>query len=205
MKKPTVRKGNQSIAERTRAFNVVLDFLSRYPNDSFSLSEVARQAGVSKSTASRVLTDMLGQGMIVNDKIADYIWRVRFNPDNLQSIGYKIGANIVRVYQSRIVEFIMQEWGIPKSIVLFGSYRKGEDAKGSDVDIAIEIGQEKELEIKDTASEKFKEFAQLVHAWESLNERKFKLHFFNRNKIDRNLFISIANGILLYGLLEVNP
>ncbi len=203
MKKPTVRKEDQAFAKRTRAYDAIFSFLSRYPNDSFSLSEIAKKAGVSKSTASRVLTDMHAQTLITIEEIAN-LWRVRFNTKSLQAIGFKISANLARIYQSRVIEPIISEYGVPRSIILFGSYRKGEDGPGSDIDIAIETGHEKELEIV-TLDLKKGEWAKYVKDWETQNERKFKLHFFSRKKIDRNLFINIANGIVLYGLLEVNP
>ena len=43
---------------------------------------------------------------------------------------------------------------------------------------------------------------------EQLGYRKkvnVNLHVFSRNKIDLNLFVNIANGIVLDGFLEVRP
>ena len=78
--------------------------------------------------------------------------------------------------------------------MLFGSYRKGEDGDGSDIDIAVEVPEGAK-----TGIFHFEELA----AFEKAMERKVTVHAFGRKDIDENLFVSIANGIVLYGFLEV--
>ena len=83
-----------------------------------------------------------------------------------------------------------------KSIILFGSCRKGDDTEKSDIDIAVEIVENTELEISKMGN------------LEQFGYRKnipINLHIFSRNKIDLNLFSNIANGIVLSGFLETKP
>ena len=84
----------------------------------------------------------------------------------------------------------------PKAIVLFGSYRKGEDISGSDIDIAIEKD-----DVKEYTTVRLNELLNL----EKRLDRKIQVHLFNRKSVDVNLFNNIANGIVLSGFLEVKP
>lgn len=203
MKRKNVRKIEQLFDNKSRATGVLLDFLMRYPHDSFTLSELAKQANLSKSTINRLIEALQKEGLIVVGHLANLL-RIQYNNQNLGALGAKIGYNIIKTYQSNIIDYIMQKWGAPKAIILFGSFRKGEDVPGSDVDIAIEIPEEKELQVYrlDMFND---ESARLLRNYEKKIERKFQIILFNRKKIDSNLFTNIANGIVLYGLLEAHP
>jgi predicted nucleotidyltransferase len=100
------------------------------------------------------------------------------------------------LYEGKLIYEIYNLVGNPKAIVLFGSYRKGDDTENSDIDIAIEVLGEKGLKIVN-----FGNIEQLGYR-KNIN---LNLHIFSRNKIDLNLFSNIANGIVLDGFLEVNP
>ena len=102
------------------------------------------------------------------------------------------------------MEFILHKWGAPRAIILFGSVRNGQDNIGSDIDLAIEVDKPINTEIISISSLKEDE-AQGIKTFEQKFGRSFKLHFFHRSKIDKNLFVNMANGIVLFGLLEVNP
>jgi predicted nucleotidyltransferase len=83
-----------------------------------------------------------------------------------------------------------------RAVVLFGSYRKGDDIETSDIDIAVEVIGDAEMKIMP------------LGAIPQLGYRKkvpVNIHIFSRNKIDINLFANIANGIVLEGFLEVRP
>ena len=95
-----------------------------------------------------------------------------------------------------ILQEIHKKFGNSRSIILFGSYRWGDDNEKSDIDIAVEILGDKEVKI-------FK-----LGVIQKLGYRQnipVNLHIFSRNKIDLNLFSNIANGIVLEGFLEVRP
>ncbi|MBI2628993.1 hypothetical protein HYW74_02845, partial [Candidatus Pacearchaeota archaeon] len=54
-------------------------------------------------------------------------------------------------------------------------------------------------EIKDYQTMGLRELTE----FEKIIERKIQIHLFNRASIDDSLFNNIANGILLWGFLEV--
>ena len=76
---------------------------------------------------------------------------------------------------------------MPKSIVLFGSYQKGEDSENSDIDLFVECDKE-ELDVK---------------IFEKKLGRKIELHFKKDFTLyPKELKNNIINGIVLSGFLE---
>ncbi|HLC84362.1 MAG TPA: nucleotidyltransferase domain-containing protein [Candidatus Nanoarchaeia archaeon] len=200
MKKPIVQKKNQVEEKQSISLLKVLDFLALHPNDSFSLTELAKRAKVSKAMASQVVRALVKDKLVIQKTIAN-IWRIQFNNDDLAARGYKISMNLRIIYSKRIVEAIVQEFGNPRSIILFGSVRKGEDQPGSDIDIAVEVEGTQEVTIME-GEVLYQKFPKLK-AFEERFGRRLRLHFYSQEAIDKNIFLNIINGILLYGLLEV--
>jgi predicted nucleotidyltransferase len=194
MKKPISSKKEQLFKKMTSEQKIA-EILYKHPYKEFTLSGIAKEAGVSKSRTSTILTRMVKHGFIILEKLGSKLWRIRANNESFEFRKRKIVYNLNAVYSSGIVEFLNEYFQNPKSIILFGSFRSGEDGEGSDIDIAVETVGEKKLEVKT-----FKEFRKL----ENLLGRKIKVHIFGRKGIDKNLFANIANGIVLYGFLEVS-
>ncbi len=94
--------------------------------------------------------------------------------------------NFEELISSGLVEFIKNSL-MPKSIILFGSYQKGEDIEDSDIDLFV--GTEKaDLD---------------VSKFEKRLKRKVQLHFkADFKKYPAELKNSIVNGTALEGYLE---
>ena len=54
---------------------------------------------------------------------------------------------ICAAYYGGLRDHILKRVGNAKSIVLFGSYRKGDDNDKSDIDIAVEVADDEEMKI----------------------------------------------------------
>jgi len=193
MKRTRVRKNKQAF-EKLGSVLVVMGLFFKYPNTEFSLSDVARKTDLSKSTVSKIL-NALRQQQFVEVSDLGIVYRIRANTGNWVYQREKIASNLASIYRSNIVDFLAKEFNNPKCIVLFGSFRKGEDDEDSDIDIAVEVS--KGTETGSFEYDEFKEFEKMVN-------RKVVVHAFTRKKVDRNVFTAIANGIVLYGLLEVS-
>jgi len=194
MKRTNVLKGYQKLAKKLSA-DKVLEVLFKYPEKEFSLSDLAKEAVVAKANIGKILELFLEINLVKITKLAK-IWRIQANQSNWYFQRSKIVYNLNFIYQSGLVESLVNYYKTPKAIVLFGSFRKGEDVSDSDIDIAIE-------------SETFKEYKTLrlneLLAFEKELGRKIQLHLFNRKNVDLNVFNNIANGIVLFGFLEVKP
>jgi len=192
MIKPIVHKKYIKLYEEN-AKEKIAEILFRYPEKEFSLSDLAREAGVAKANIGKILRYFKEMGLINIEELSK-IWRIKANQGNWLYIRSKIIYNLNFVYKSGLVEFLVDYFKNPKAIVLFGSFRKGEDLSKSDIDIAIESEEIKEYEI--IGLREFSEFEKIIG-------RRIQIHLFNKKDIDLNLFNNIVNGILLWGFLEV--
>lgn len=172
----------------------VAEVLYRYPDKEFSLSDLAKEANVRKSNIGPILEEFNGWGFIEITKLAK-IWRIKANQRNWAFVKHKIIFNLGLIYQSNVVEFLVEHFHNPKAVILFGSFRKGEDINSSDIDIAIEV-EEKDYKVMG-----LRELA----SFENFLGKKIQIHLFNRETVDINVFNNIANGIVLWGFLEVKP
>ncbi|MDI6737312.1 MAG: nucleotidyltransferase domain-containing protein [Nanoarchaeota archaeon] len=99
---------------------------------------------------------------------------------------YKKVYNFEEVISSGLTVFLKDSL-MPRTIVLFGSYQKGEDIEGSDIDIFVEA-EKAELDIS---------------RFEKRLKRKVQLHFkADFKKYPAELKNSIVNGNVLEGYLE---
>lgn len=98
----------------------------------------------------------------------------------------KMIYNLNSIYESGLPNFIKDKLS-PKCIVLFGSYRRGEDFEDSDIDIFIECREEK-IDLSN---------------YEKILKRKIQLHFKEKfSNYPKELKNNIINGIVLGGFLE---
>jgi predicted nucleotidyltransferase len=193
MKEPYVPKEYRSFLIETGA-QKVLGTLFEYPEKEFSLSDLASVSGVAKANIGAILENFEKNDLIEITKLAN-IWRIRAKL-SWHFLRRKIVYNLNLIYQSGLIEFLYDYFDHPKAIVLFGSFRKGEDVSSSDIDIAIESDKEEDYRVTG-----LRELSDL----EKHFRKKVQLHIFNRKTVDINVFNSIANGIVLTGFLEVKP
>lgn len=97
--------------------------------------------------------------------------------------------NIHSLFSSGLINFLIQEFSNP-TIVVFGSYSRGEDVESSDIDFYVEIP---EKEIKS------------IERFEKKLQRKIQLFQYKQitNIKNKELANNIVNGIILNGFIEV--
>ena len=195
--KPVVTKKNRKLIIKSSAQRILEVFL-KYPEKEFSLSDIAKEAGMAKTHLGDVLR-ILHKGEVISITPLSNIWRIKANQTNPFFIKSKIIYNLNIIYQNNMVEFLEEHFNNPKAIILFGSLRKGDDISTSDIDIAVEISGHKEYTILGS-----KEIPGLSE-FERYFNKKIQIHVFTRKDIDINVFNNIANGIVLEGFLEVKP
>lgn len=178
-----IQTGRQKVAE----------LFFKFPEKEFSLSDVAKETGVAKANLGKIIEELRKAEFLSIEKLSK-IWRIKADTSNQHFIKNKIIYNLNLVYQSGLIEFLYEYYHHPKSITLFGSFRRGEDITDSDIDIAIE----------DENFEKYRilKLRELMDFEKQIN-RKIHIHQFNKKVININLFNNIANGIVLAGFLEV--
>lgn len=173
-------------------YEKVLNIFFDNPTEKFYIREIARITKLNPNTILNMAKLLEKEGLIKREKKTHIVELSAVLNDKFKML--KIISNLKKIYQSRLVKFLNEYYKNPKSIVLFGSFRQGEDIASSDVDIAIEsedFNKHHVIELNELSK------------FEKIFNKKIQLHLFNRKNIDLNVFNGIANGIVLSGFLEV--
>lgn len=159
------------------------------PTKKHYLMDISRSIGLAHTSVKKNLDKLVKMGLLIESiekKGGRKFPLYRANLDDKTFKKYKTVYNISCILQSRLIEFI-EEKLMPKSIVLFGSYQRGEDIENSDIDLFVECKKE-ELDIG---------------SFEKKLGRKIELHFNdNFNSYSKELKNNIINGVVLGGFLE---
>lgn len=161
-------------------------YLSLRSGEKFSQRELSILLNVSPTAIAKSLTKLKEENYIKIEKVKN-INLVYFNRDNKEAINIKRCENLKKIYTSKLQSYLKEELA-GSTIILFGSYAKGEDYKNSDIDIAV-IGRDKK-ELKLTM-------------FETKLFRKININYYKKlEEIHKNLRNNIINGIVLSGGLE---
>jgi len=190
-----VRLAKKSVITVDEPYLKMLYWFFSYPKAEIGLNELSSKLKMSKTTAKKAANELIAEGFLINNPYGKS-WRIRCNTDHYYNYSRKISYNIDGIFQlfeQGLRDKIYKIVANPVCIILFGSYRKGDDDETSDIDIAVEVSGEANLKIfplgKVDAG-----FRRNVDA---------NLHVFSRKNVDINLFSNIANGFVLEGYLEV--
>ncbi|MEK6825961.1 MAG: nucleotidyltransferase domain-containing protein [Nanoarchaeota archaeon] len=183
---------NVPIAELERTLDKCLVWFYASPRAKIGLTDLAKSISSSK-TATKQIVESLAQIQFLNKEIIGRAWLLSANQKHAYFITKKIPYNLSSIYESGIISAIYNVVPSPRVIVLFGSYRWGTDIEESDIDIAVEVINNQDLQIIKLGVIQELGYRQNVPV---------NVHVFSRNKIDSNLFANIANGIVLDGFLE---
>lgn len=158
------------------------------PNREFHIRELARILKINHMTAKKYLQQLEKEGFLLETD-SKYVKNYRANIDNEKFREYKRFFNIQNLINSEFINLLDREFTYP-TIVVFGSFEKGEDSVNSDIDIFILSETKKELNLEQ---------------FEKKLKRKMQLHVFSKNeyenlkKTNPHLVNNIANGRVLRG------
>ncbi len=162
---------------------------------SLNIREIARALKVTPTAIAKALPELKKQNIIELKKQGKInLVLVELNRDNKRVIYLKRAENFKLIYESGLFDFLYNEFP-GCTIVLFGSYSRGEDTYNekeenrSDIDIAIVGTKGKDIEL---------------NIFNSLLERTINLNFYESwNKIHKHLKDNILNGIVLSGGIDL--
>ena len=168
----------------------VLKVFFNEPTKKYSLKEISTSSKIAHTSVKKILNELLNNKIIssVNEKKGKRNFPTY--KSNLEESYYrklKFVSNLEEISQSLLIEKLDKLF-MPKSIVLFGSYSRGEDIEESDIDIFVEAPEEEINLIK----------------FEKKLSRKINLHFSkNINNLSSQLKENIINGVVLMGEIEL--
>ena len=165
----------------------IFSFLSLKAGERFSQREIAKALNVSPTAVSNTAKNLTAKNLIRVEKTKTINF-ISFNRDNPKAIELKRVENLKRFYILGLSDFLEENLA-GATIILFGSYSRGEDTKLSDIDIAV-IGRKDKLLNLETFEKKL--------------NRQININFYSSWKeIHKHLKNNIINGIILSGSVEL--
>lgn len=146
---------------------------------SFSVREISKETKIPSSSVQRYLSMLKKDGLIEDNNQAKITPYFKF---------LKTYFMINKIYTSGLLDYLVNELN-PSLIILYGSVRKGEYDRESDVDLFVESSVKKKIKIENYE----KKLGLTIHLMVEQD-----IH-----KINKNLFNNLVNGIKLFGGLKV--
>ena len=172
----------------TKLQQEILRLLFVMAGRSLNQRAIAKILEVSPPAVMKALPDLEKENFIVIKQDESKRWAIELNRENPRVMQLKRADNLKIVYESGLEDFIEKEFA-GATIILFGSYSRGEDIINSDIDLAVIGRKEKDVELS---------------GFEKLLNRKININFYNSFKeIHKNLKENILNGIVLVGGVEL--
>jgi len=163
----------------------VFSLLCLRAGEKLSQREIAKILKVSPTSVASSLKKLNSLVKIEKTKTINF---TSFNRDEPKAIDLKRVENLKNIYLSGLSGYL--EIALAGStIILFGSYSRGEDTSTSDLDIAVIERKDKMLHLEE---------------YEKILNRKINVNFYKSWKdIHEHLKNNILNGILLHGSIEL--
>lgn len=164
----------------------IMELFFEEPSRNFQIRGISRLTKIAVTSTKKYLGELKKENLILKDKNTLYPSYVANQSDKIFNV-YKQQNIILKIYSSGLIDYL-ENILYPRCIILFGSARKGEYNKKSDIDIFV---QSKDKKISLTK-------------FERILKHKINLFFEEDiNKLSKELFNNITNGIKLSGYLKL--
>jgi predicted nucleotidyltransferase len=165
----------------------IFSLLSLKAGEKLSQRDIAKELKVSPTAVANSVKKLIGKNLIKLERTKTINF-ISFNRDNPKAIELKRVENLKQIYLSEIHDFLEEKLA-GATIILFGSYSKGEDTNTSDIDIAVIGRKDKVMDLK---------------VFEKRLNRKININFYDSWKnIHKHLKNNILNGIVISGSVDL--
>ena len=165
----------------------VQEYFLLNPTVKLRVRQVEREVNVPLPSAIRYTKELEKEGVLKGQEIAE-VKLYSANRDSPQYLLEKRLFNIRQLYAAGLVQHFVEKYDNP-TIIVFGSYSRGEDIETSDIDLYLETPHK---EIKD------------LEGFEKKLQRKIQVFCHKSIKEIKNkeLANNIINGVTLRGFVE---
>ena len=159
----------------------VLEVFFKEPTKMHFIREISREIKLAQTSVRNHVKE-LKKGNLIMEKEGKPFKGFVANRENEKFLFYKRAYNLYSLFElrNRIIGVLH-----PKAIIVFGSYSRGEDIEGSDVDVLILSKIDKKIPVKDI-EKKLKKTINIMVV-DSLD------------RLEKNMRKSASNGWVIYG------
>ncbi|MEK6983012.1 MAG: nucleotidyltransferase domain-containing protein [Nanoarchaeota archaeon] len=174
-----------------KSYNIkerIKEYFFMNPTAKMRVRQIERELKLPLPSVIRYCKELEKEG-ILNKIVISGIKFYAADRTNKRFLVKKLLYNIGSLYESKLIDGLILKYSNP-TIVLFGSYSKGEDTEGSDIDLYMETPSKISIMLS--------EFEKKLH-------RKIQLFIYRGiNQVEnKKLANNILNGIVLNGFVEV--
>lgn len=164
----------------------IFSFLALNAGKKFSQREIAIALAVSPTAVANSIKQLFIEKLIVVEKTKTINF-ISFNRDEKKALELKRVENLKNIYSSGLSDYL-EESLAGATVIIFGSWARGEDTNTSDIDIAVIGRKEKPLNLE---------------KYEKLLNRNINMNYYN-SLLSTQLHLknNILSGILLHGSIE---
>ena len=157
----------------------ILESFYEYPRERFTIRKIAKVTKIPKSTVQEYVKSLKKNKLITEENQSS---------NSLLFKTKKTNYFIEKIILSGLINYIVEKLN-PSCVILFGSFRKGESEKDSDIDLFIESSMEKNL---------------VLAKFEKILKHKVDLHIKKDiHNLPNELLNNVVNGIKIYGSFTV--
>ncbi len=170
------------------SMQAVLEVFFHFPTKEHTLKDVSSYIKIAHTSVKQNLQNLVKIGLIqqrIEKRGKRKFPAYKANRNNKLFIQYKRIYNLQLIMESEVIPYL-EEKLMPKCIVMFGSFQRGEDTEESDVDLFVESRKD-DIQLKQ---------------FEKKIGRKIEIHFKEHfTSYPKELKNNIINGIVLHGFL----
>jgi len=157
----------------------LLEQFYEYPNRQFTIRQLSVKTRIPKSTVKNYLDSLKSDGLISKENKAT---------DSMLFKIKKVHYSVERLFDIGLIDYLIEALN-PETIILFGSFRKGESVKESDIDLFVVSHGKNNLNLA---------------KYETKLKHKIQLHIESSlSKLPVHLLNNVVNGIKLYGSFKI--
>jgi len=175
--------------ELTNLQQEILRVLFIKAGESLNQRQLANLLNVSPPAVMKALPSLKEKSLIkIQQDKETRRWSIELNRSNHKVMQLKRVDNLKLVYESGLTDFLEKECA-GGTIILFGSYSRGEDTVSSDIDLAVIGRKNKRIDVIN---------------FEKMLQRKININFYESfRNVHKHLKENLCNGILLIGGVEL--
>ncbi len=167
------------MVQKNQKWDKIYWLLFEDSSKSFTIREISKKTGIPTSSVQRYLKSLRKEGLILEDNRPIINRYFKFK---------KCFFLINKMFQIGLIDHLEEKFNA-SAIIIFGSVRKGEYEKNSDIDLFIESTKEIKLDLSDFEKK-------LDHNIQLFIERDIK-------NLPPKLFNNVVNGIKLSGYFKL--
>ncbi len=171
----------------------LLEYFINEPEKEFHIRELAKSINKSPTTISKYLAHFKKKSILISRRKFNHLL-YKANTENPYFKDLKYSYNIKQLRDSGLIDYLVEEYNQPKTIVLFGSFAKAENISKSDIDLLIITPLKKENDLSKFEKKLGYKIQLFLHSSTEINTMKTK---------NKELLNSWVNGLVLEGFWEL--